>query len=209
MSWFVVLKGTNVPKRWANPTPKQEKKVLAKEWNILGKEIGQEILDYFKGDIPLDTWLDVNILDTWLRRTNESLKNIVELPVNALKPVFYHWSLDYFGRRTNEKQNIIHFLVSISNLMDKTDNEKIGDEIFDLTRKYRKHPKVNRLNEANEKRLAILEEEKKESEWQKTLSIASQWGVKPNWQVEQNKDTDGLKEQLPPAARKKLEEKLQ
>jgi hypothetical protein len=93
--------------------------------------------------------------------------------------------------------------------MDKTDNEKIGDEIFDLTRKYRKHPKVNRLNEANEKRLAILEEEKKESEWQKTLSIASQWGVKPNWQVEQNKDTDGLKEQLPPAARKKLEEKLQ
>jgi hypothetical protein len=87
MSWFVVLKGTNVPKGWANPTPKQEKKVLAKEWNILGKEIGQEILDYFKGDIPLDTWLDVNILDTWLRRTNESLKNIVELPVNALKPV--------------------------------------------------------------------------------------------------------------------------
>ena len=108
-------------------------------------------------------------------------------------------------------KNIFGFLAAISNLMDKTGNDKIGDEIFDLTRKYSglRNREESRLKEANEKRLAILEEEKKESEWQKTLSIARQWGIKPNWQVERNKDADGLKEQLPPAARKKLEEKLQ
>ena len=208
MSWFLVLKNIN-PNSWVKPTPEQKEKVLAEEWNILGKEIGQEILDYFKGDIPLDTWLDVNILDREIRRDNDSAI------YDALKPDFQHWILEELQSmlKTPKKytKNIFGFLAAISNLMDKTGNDKIGDEIFDLTRKYSglRNREESRLKEANEKRLAILEEEKKESEWQKTLSIARQWGIKPNWQVERNKDADGLKEQLPPAARKKLEEKLQ
>lgn len=223
MSWFVVLKGTKVPKEWANPTPKQEEKFLAKEWNILGKEIGQEILDYFKGDIPLNTWLDVNYLDKVLRRHNKSREDIVNLPVNALKPVFYHWSLDYFSgiffptnRGTDKKQNITSFLISMSILMDETDNEKIGDEIFDLTRKYRglRNREESSLNEANEKRLAILEEEKKESEWQKTLSIARQNGINPEnprsmmMMIWNNKDTEALKEKIRQRVHPSLWEKI-
>lgn len=213
MSWFLVLKNIH-PNSWVKPTPEQKEKVLAEEWNILGKEIGQEILDYFKGDIPLDTWLDVDILDREVKRDNLNAKN------DALKPVFQHWFLEELQRKYTK--TIFGFLAAMSSLMDKTGNNKIGDEIFDLTGKYRglRNREETRLKEANKKRLAILEEakekrraileeEKKESEWQKTLSIARQWGIKPNWQVERNKDTDGLKEQLPPAARKKLEEKLQ
>tara|TARA_Y100000592_G_scaffold100898_1_gene183579 strand:+ start:183 stop:845 length:663 start_codon:yes stop_codon:yes gene_type:complete len=220
MSWFLVLKNI-YPNSWANPTPKQEEKFLAKEWNILGKEIGQEILDYFKGDIPLNTWLDVNYLDRVLRRHNKSRKDIVRLPVNALKPVFYHWSLDYFNRGTDKKQNIISFLISMSNLMDETDNEKIGDEIFDLTRKYRGlgNREESRLKEENEKRLAILEEEKKESEWQKTLSIARQQGINPDnprmgmMMIWNKKDTEALKEKIRqrvhPSRWEKIKERLQ
>ena len=203
MSWFLVLKNIN-PNSWVKPTPEQKEKVLAEEWNILGKEIGQEILDYFKGDIPLDTWLDVDILDREIRRDNDSAI------YDALKPVFQHWILEELQKKY--PKNIFGFLGAMMTLLDETGNNKIADEIEDLiTQKYRglRNREVYRLEEANEKRLAVIEEEKKESEWQKTLSIASQWGIKPNWQVERNKDTDGLKEQLPPAARKKLEEKLQ
>tara|TARA_B100000686_G_C16783264_1_gene973427 strand:- start:795 stop:1406 length:612 start_codon:yes stop_codon:yes gene_type:complete len=203
MNWFDILKQV-IPDSWSKPTPEQKKIIVNFQrdrgafWDLQNK-IANEVVDYFKEDLPLDVWIDTN--------------------TGEMKKIFGHWFVDLlsetisfdYGKALELTSGSMYYtdIVSFLKMCGElgTHNSEIMDQFEDLAEEYENRSKeikdnIKTLREEEEKR-------KKESEWQKTLSIARQWGIKPNWRVEQNKDIDGLKEQLPPAARKKLEEKLQ
>ncbi len=211
MNWFNILKQV-IPDSWSKPTPEQKKIIVnfqrdinqsrrSGPFNYLATKIANEVADYFKEDLPLDVWIDTN--------------------TGEMKKIFGHWFVDLlqeFGRFWDYEK-------SLEFISDMPKSSRFSSDIVfflnmcgELEEWLKKEPEYfeklsqeyeNRSKEIKDNIKASREKEekgKKESEWQKTLSIARQWGVKPNWRVEQNKDIDGLKEQLPPAARKKLKE---